>query len=455
MILTQVIAMKIIIILILLMLQSLAAMGASVAPGVQDKDARNELAAIAPNDFSAPLNYSYQEIDRHALNVPSSAEGSVQGLAAYLMQPAKNDREKARAIFRWITENIDYNVAVFFGGGIGDTNSGDVLKSRKSICYGYSDLFLSLAREMGLQVVRISGYGKGYGYQPGRNFTGPANHAWNGVLINGSWYLMDSTWGAGYVSGEGRYVRRFDDHYFLTPPSQFIYSHFPEDARWQLLDKPVSKQEFENLVYLEPDFFNLGLKVTQRNGTINADKQINVTIYAPEDVLMMTGLEYAKSEAAGEALDGRTFCQRDEERYDIYAQFPGAGNYILKAYAKLRDDPGKYDSVLEYGINASTGGGAGFPMTFAKFSQAGAYLYGPLEGKLLAESSYLFRIRVPGAQEVAVVCGDKWTKLASRGDLFEGNATAGKGDVGVFGKFQGEGWDGLVRYEGEMTWTEN
>ena len=85
-------------------------------------------------------------------------------------------------------------------------------------------------------------------------------------------------------------------------------------------------------------------------------------------------------------------------------------------------------------------------MTFGKFSEAGAYLYGPLEGKLEAGSSYLFRIRVPGARNVSVVCGEEWTNLASRGDLFEGNATVGKGDVGVFGKFQGEGWDGLVRY---------
>jgi hypothetical protein len=360
-----------------------------------------------------------------------------------LIEPAKNDREKVRAIFRWITENIDYNVEVFFKGGTGATNSEDVLKSRKSVCYGYSDLFLSLAREAGLQAVRISGYGKGYGYEPGRNFTGPFNHAWNGVKINGSWYLVDCTWGAGYMSGEGKYVRKFDDHYFMTPPSQFIFGHFPEDARWQLLDEPLSKEEFVNLVYLEPDFFNLGLNLVQRNGTISAESQINLSIFAPEDVLMMAKLEYADGAATG---DGYTFCQRDGERYDIYAQFPGAGSYILKAYAKRRDDSGKYDSVLEYGINASTGGGAGFPMTFKAFSETGAYLYGPLEGRLEDGSSYLFRIRVPGAKSVSVVCGKEWTNLASRGDLFEGNATVAKGDVGVFGKFQGEGWDGLVRY---------
>jgi len=148
-------------------------------------------------------------------------------------------------------------------------------------------------------------------------------------------------------------------------------------------------------------------------------------------------------------LDGYTFCQRDGERYDIYAQFPAAGNYILKAYAKQKDEPGDYSSVLECRIDASSGGGAGFPMAFGKFSETGSHLYGPLEGKLEAGLSYLFRIRVPGAGNVSVVSGEEWTELASRVDLFEGNATAKKGDVGVYAKFQGEEWDGLVRYERE------
>ncbi|MGB5099901.1 MAG: transglutaminase domain-containing protein [Methanothrix sp.] len=411
------------------MLQPIAVMAISVAPGVLDK---------------------YEEIDHHALNAPSSAQASVEKLAAYLIEPAKNDREKARAIFRWITENIDYDLEAYFTGNIGSTNYTDVLKSRRSVCIGYSDLFSSLAQEAGLEVVKIRGYGKGYSYRPGDSFTGPFNHAWNAVKINGSWYLIDTTWGAGYVSGDGKYVRKFDDHYFMTKPSQFIFNHFPEDARWQLLDETVSKDEYENLVYLESDFFNLDLKLDQKNGTIAAKKQVNVSVKAPEDVLMMADLKYADRRASGEALDGRAFCQRDAERYDIYAQFPAKGSYILKAYAKRRDDPGKYNSVLEYRIDAASGGGAGFPVAFGKFFEVGAYLYGPQEGRLSAGESYLFRIRVPGAENVSVVCGKKWTYLAMQGDLFEGNATVAEGDVGVFAKFQGEGWDGLVRYN-ELT----
>lgn len=409
-------------------------------------NASNESEAILPNDFSRPLNYSYEEIDRHALNTPSSAESTIGSLAAYLIEPAKNDREKARAIFRWIAENIDYNVDVFFGGSSGSIRSEDVLKSRRSICYGYSDLFLSLANEAGLEAVRITGYGKGYGYVPGKPFSGPSNHAWNAVRINGSWYLIDCSWGAGYVSGEGKYVRKFDDHYFMTPPYQFIFSHFPEDARWQLLDSPLTKEEYESLVYLDADFFNLGLMLGERDGTINAANQVNISIYAPQDVLMMVNIERSDPGSSGDALDGYAFCQRDKDRYDIYARFPESGSYILKAYGKRRDSAGKYDSILEYGVNASSGGDENFPFTFKAFDENGAFLFGPLEGRLKAGSSYLFRIRVPGARNVSVVYGEKWTALAPQGDLFQGNATVGKGDLLVFGKFQREEWDGLLRY---------
>ena len=445
-------AIPILSIILILAFQLLAVLADSDLTGENQTDLGNESGRIEviPNDFAALQDYSYEEIDRHALDASASAEESIESLAAYLIEPAKNDREKARAIFRWICENIDYDVDVFFTGMAGPTDSIDVLKSRKSVCFGYSDLFLSLADEAGLEAMRISGYGKGYGYIPGTNFTGPTNHAWNAVRINGSWYLLDSTWGAGYANSDKEYVRHFDDHFFMTPPSEFIYDHFPVEEKWQLLDRPISLEEYEGLVYLDSDFFNSGLKLAgQRNGTIEARGQVNISIYAPEDVLMMVGFDYADSStSAKESLDGYSFCQRTGERYDLLAKPPSEGSYILKAYAKKKTDPGDYNSVLRYRIEADSAdeGSAGFPVAYGRFAEVGAYLMSPLEGRLSAGESYWFSILVPGAEDVAVVCGKEWTHLAKQGDLFEGNATAEEGDVGVYANLGGGKWDGMVRY---------
>jgi len=399
------------------------------------------LGGEAIQNYSYSESYNYEKIDAHALAAPASAEQSVESLAAYLIKPAANEQDKARAIFRWICQNIDYDLGSYFAGRLSSTKSEDVLKSRSSVCAGYSDLFSALAEEAGLEAVEIRGYGKGYSYRPGQRFAGPFNHAWNAVKVNGSWYLMDPTWGAGYLGRDGKYHRWFDDHYFMTPPDQFIFDHLPEEESWQLLDRPLSQAQFEDLVYVESDFFNLGLAAMERNGSISAGGEVNLSVYAPEDVVMMAGLE-----SDSEVFEDRTLCQRDGQNYEILARLPQAGSYALRAYAKKKDDPGVYKSVMQYNINASSGVESGFPLTFGRFGEVGAHLYSPMERSLQAGQSYHFKIKVPGATEVAVVCGKEWTKLAGQGDLFEGNVTVAKGDAGIFANFGGDKWEGMVKY---------
>ena len=448
---------------LLVLLYSSGGLAASDSSGVSEggvpqelrqesqQELQQESLTIAPNEFNSKSNYSYNNIDKYAINTPTSAEATVDSLASYLVAPAKNEREKARSIFRWVTENIDYNVDGFFTGSFAGTSSKDVLKSRKSVCDGYSDIFSSLASSAGLEVVRIAGYGKGYGYLPGENLSGPSNHAWNAVKINGSWYLIDCTWGAGYIDDNKKYVRKFDDHYFMTPPSEFIYGHFPEDSRWQLLEHPLSKSEFEKQAFLKPEFFKYGLKLDDRlEGTIRAENGVNISIYVPKDVLLMAGLERIGKKVSAK-LGDYVFAERNGNRYDIYAQFPETGKYILRAYVKQKDEPGEYHGAVEYLIDAAAANNEspGFPMTYGKFTEVGAYLYGPMDGRLKSGTPYQFKIRVPNAKNVTVVSGDGWTYLGTIGDLFEGNVTAAKGDVVVYAKFLGIGYDGLMRYSGD------
>ena len=47
--------------------------------------------------------------------------------------------------------------------------------------------------------------------------------------------------------------------YFLTDPEEFIFTHFPDEESWQLLARPVSKQEAQHMPCLSPDFFRYGL----------------------------------------------------------------------------------------------------------------------------------------------------------------------------------------------------
>ena len=197
-------------------------------------------------------------IDAYALAAPSSAEASPTALANYLAQPMQSETEKARAIFRWVADRISYDVDAFFTNKLVTLNADQVLQKRISICDGYATLFEKLAHEAGLEAVTIKGYAKAYGHVAGSRFDKP-NHAWNAVKIDGQWRLVDTTWGAGYVRGT-QYVKVLTETYFLAPPEQMMFSHFPVNEAWQLQTLPhLSKAQFEAMPVVEPAFFHLGI----------------------------------------------------------------------------------------------------------------------------------------------------------------------------------------------------
>ena len=227
--------------------------------------------------------YDYTAIDFHALRTPSELRQDLPRLAAYLVKPARNEREKARAIFRWITANITYDAKTYFRGDFTPHNTRDVLASGVAVCDGYANLFKQLADLSGLEAVMVSGITKGYAYHT-RGRAGLVDHAWNAVKIDGQWQLLDSTWGAGHLDGnKKRFVRDFKEHYFLTPPEQFVFDHFPDDPRWQLLERPNSRQDFENMPYLRPAFFQSGLQlISHPREQVQTDKPLTVVIHAPK-----------------------------------------------------------------------------------------------------------------------------------------------------------------------------
>ena len=197
--------------------------------------------------------------DRHALETPAEEEKTVAGLARYLVKPAKNDRDKARLIFRWVTNRLDYDVVALYGNKRSNYRPADVLARRLCVCEGYANLYAALAREAGLEIDLVYGRTKSRIAVPGGK---PLGHVWVAVKIDGQWQLLDPTWGAGNLIVEKRqFVRRYNDFYFLVAPEKLIYTHLPREERWQLLAKAVSGEEFDHLGYINAVLFDYGVKL--------------------------------------------------------------------------------------------------------------------------------------------------------------------------------------------------
>jgi hypothetical protein len=391
----------------------------------------------------------FAAIDRHAIEAPRSAEKSVRSLALYLVRPARNDEERARAIFRWIAQNISYDTRGYFAGKAGPSSPNSVLQNKTAACDGFSGLFTMLGREAGLEISQIGGYAKGYGSSVGEHFSGPPDHAWNAVKIDGAWRLMDATWGSGYVDENGRYIRSFDDYFFFTPPEKLIYTHFPENPEWQLLSRRVSLDEFEKMAFVRPGFFEHGLELDSHpSSEFESTDTVKVMLRAPDETVMLAQL-IRNGKILGSDL---TFVQKEGGRAMVRAAFPAPGAYVLRIFAKRKSGDGKAGWVLDYRIKARKNGRdtPTFPETYRDFMERDGFLESPMQGRLTSGKVYRFRLRIPGAENAMVSLGNRWIDLKKTGLWFEGKVTAGQGEIHVFAKFPQEKlYSGLLKYIGE------
>jgi hypothetical protein len=160
--------------------------------------------------------------------------------------------DRARAYYTWIALNISYDVEhlnelnlmqIFSINNIISTGqkSLDVLKSKKALCEGYSNLMVDFCKASSIPCFLVCGYVK----TPEGNIP-EMLHAWNVLRVDSSWVMLDITWSSGYLNQENKYVKRFSNKYFIPKPKVFIKDHFPLDPLWQLLKYPFTKKNFEN-----------------------------------------------------------------------------------------------------------------------------------------------------------------------------------------------------------------
>ena len=390
----------------------------------------------------------WSAIDSHALAAPATVQGSFRSLAGWLTAPCRSDEEKARALYRWITQNIEYDVHALFSGRPMSGNADDALRTRRGVCEGYAGLFMELAKASGLKAARISGYAKGYGYAAGQPVTNVPNHSWNAVSIDGRWRLMDCTWGAGFISDDRKFHRAFDNHFFFTPPQEFIFDHLPEQEEWQLLDHHLSRGEYERSVHVKPGFFKLGLTLGENtDGTLKAHGEAVIRLGLSRPVAGIAAiLRGAKS------LDERyAFVQNESNVLVVRVTPPDTGALTLRLFAKSPGDTGMYVWIIEYRIVSSGKASVNpaYPRKYAMFDDGRVRLIEPLSGLLEGGSEQTFRLIIPGAEKAAVIIDENWTFLKPDGEELRGDVSVNHGRIAVCAKYPGrEEWDTLLEYKG-------
>jgi len=191
---------------------------------------------ITQTDFSI--------IKQHVLDTPDSIELDIATLINYLVIPTTNEKEKVVSIYQWLIRNIKYDRAAYRNGNrrINRSNQ-DILNRKEAICWGFSTLFKAMCDEVNIPCEVISGYGKtNMNAKP--DLKSP-NHAWNSVKIDSVWFLLDATWDSNVIGTVSDFEQKYGYTYFLTPSKYFLVNHLPADPNWQLLDCPITPEEYK------------------------------------------------------------------------------------------------------------------------------------------------------------------------------------------------------------------
>lgn len=102
-----------------------------------------------------------------------------------LMEGLITDREKVEAAYNYLVKNVKYDYNKINGLSTDYVpNIGNTITTKKGICYDYAALFAGILRAEGIHTKLVKGYKSDI----------QAYHAWNEVLIDGTWVVIDTTY---------------------------------------------------------------------------------------------------------------------------------------------------------------------------------------------------------------------------------------------------------------------
>ena len=167
--------------------------------------------------------YDAAEAERRRVETQRAAADAMVASGA---SSATGDVEKVTLIHDWIVDHATYDVGAFDALNARET-SPRVVQSQEAygilvmgtaVCTGYAESFTVMAEMAGLETVIITGTDTS-------GETG-GDHAWNKVLIDGEWLLVDTTWDDP-VAPE---PVRLDDYLLLEDGDPLLASRTSDDA---------------------------------------------------------------------------------------------------------------------------------------------------------------------------------------------------------------------------------
>lgn len=203
-----------------------------------------------------------------------------------------SDYEKIETIYGYLSGNVRYsndllnalNTSYTFDLGI--TAYGAMIDNL-TICQGYADAFDMLTSMLGMNCVQIFGQGGG-------------PHNWNLIELEGNWYHVDCTWGAGFGGVDGR----CNWAYMLSSDAQMGRDHsWDRDYYPDAADDALNFYTYHDLYVNGEEELDAKIGDLLAAGAEQVDVYVkNVTLKQMRDYLSGIGAQFHVKEYFGDLI---------------------------------------------------------------------------------------------------------------------------------------------------------
>lgn len=340
-----------------------------------------------------------------------------------------SQESQAFLIYCWLAKNISY-----YTGSSPDNTPLGALQKRITQCSGYSRLYKELLKVFHIKSVLVHGIGRTYNLDPRPK---RENHEWNAIKLNGEYYLCEVTWGAGKVENN-KFVRNYSTFYFCCPPEIFIMTHYPSKdlSKWMLLDKKISQDQFENILYKDKYFYHYSFSEIQPSqGIIKLTNQNSIEIKFENNSFIKKLRLSCKVFGENKLLENISYIEKFENYFLVNLLFNRRGNYNVLYFAT--DKSGTVHSELiarqQFYVLNDAKQIKVFPTIFNFPDEL--YIREPKYNNLPRNKEILFRYTSNEIDDMGVVIDKKCMHLQKVDNTFMGKFII-SGDEILVGKFE-------------------
>jgi hypothetical protein len=221
----------------------------------------------------------FKKIDEFVLKLGKLDSMTMGTIARIITKPFTKKEEKARAIYCWIANNIDYDVKTARSNNGSKNTPTEVLQYRKAIGSGFASLFQDMCSAVDIRCLIPDGWVKTTAKQIGE--PDDKNHTWAVVQLGTSpdtWYYVDPALASGTTDADMKvFTKSYSTAYFFTDKKAFNWQHFPDNEAWKLGEAPKNKNAFYDLPIIKTGAQEFGIsKFTPAEGIIKTKTSVAV-----------------------------------------------------------------------------------------------------------------------------------------------------------------------------------